>query len=81
MTLQKYLGKNPPRGAFSRIAEATGLSVTSVARAFHAPDTMTARMRDQISAAIRSKVPVFARIRRDKGVPRKSQNRETHAQN
>jgi len=70
MTLRQYIGEIPERGSFTRIAEASGLSIMTVRRIYDGADASLSAMR-KIQNAIQKRTPLFAKPRNDKGKKRR----------
>jgi transcriptional regulator with XRE-family HTH domain len=69
MTLKTYFGKIPPRGAFSRMAEATGLSFNTISRIYRG-ESASQSAHARVQNAIQSRTKLFQITRKDKGTKR-----------
>ena len=69
MTLRQYIGEIPERGAFTRMAEAAGLSVMTVRRIYAGGNATMSTIR-RLQDAIHARTPMVAKARKDKGMKR-----------
>ncbi len=74
MTLKQYIGRIPERGAFSRIAEASGLSNNTVHRCYRG-ESVSPSAQKKIQNAIHKRTKLFAKRRSDVGAKRPNYRR------